>query len=154
LLIGLVRRTVPRLLGLPALWFVIIFVALIRWTMLTLASQGRLLFPAISGIAILITYGLVQFRWSNRKQQIRILNFEFGILNLTLVMFLIAFPLPIRTYRPNLRLAQTIGGRRRVPSQTGLFSRIKPSLLAMTRRRNPHAWRRIADYDLLATSSQ
>lgn len=120
LLIGLVRRKVPRLLGLPALWLVIIFVALMRWTMLTLASQGRLLFPAISGIAILITYGLVQFRWSNRKQQIRILNFEFGILNLTLVIFLIAFSAltPFTLIAPTYALPKQLAADASIPSQT------------------------------------
>lgn len=60
LLVGLARRTLPRLLALPALWLALILVSLIRWTLLTLASQGRLIFPAISAVAILMAYGLAQ----------------------------------------------------------------------------------------------
>jgi hypothetical protein len=63
LFIGLVRRTLPRLLWLPALWLALISILLIRWTFLTMASQGRLIFPAIAAVAVLFTYGLVQFQW-------------------------------------------------------------------------------------------
>ena len=63
LFIGLVRRTLPCLLWLPALWLALISILLIRWTFLTMASQGRLIFPAIAAVAVLFTYGLVQFQW-------------------------------------------------------------------------------------------
>lgn len=36
------------------------FAALVRWTMLTYASQGRLLFPAIAAISVLLALGLAQ----------------------------------------------------------------------------------------------
>lgn len=38
--------------------FVITFGALVRWTSITLASQGRLLFPVIAAIAVLMAIGL------------------------------------------------------------------------------------------------
>lgn len=60
LLIGLARRSLPRLLALPAFWFLLISAALVRWTLLTLASQGRLLFPAISAVGVLLAFGLAQ----------------------------------------------------------------------------------------------
>jgi 4-amino-4-deoxy-L-arabinose transferase-like glycosyltransferase len=41
-----------------AFWVALVFVALLRWTSLTPASQGRLLFPCISVIAAAMAYGL------------------------------------------------------------------------------------------------
>jgi hypothetical protein len=41
-----------------AIWIALIFIALLRWTSLTPASQGRLMFPAIAAIASLIALGL------------------------------------------------------------------------------------------------
>ncbi len=43
---------------LSAAWVIILFVALLRWTSLTPATQGRLMFPAIAVIAAGISYGL------------------------------------------------------------------------------------------------
>jgi hypothetical protein len=45
--------------ALLAAWAVIETSALARWTTLTLASSGRLLFPAISAVAILLAIGLL-----------------------------------------------------------------------------------------------
>ena len=44
-----------------AVWPVTVFVALIRWTLMTPASQGRLLFSAIAAISTLLALGLVQW---------------------------------------------------------------------------------------------
>ncbi|MBM3129309.1 MAG: DUF2142 domain-containing protein [Chloroflexi bacterium] len=64
LLIGFARRALPRLLWLPALWLTLISILLVRWTWLTMASQGRLIFPAIAAVAVLMVYGLAQFQRS------------------------------------------------------------------------------------------
>lgn len=48
-------------LALLALWSVTVFVALLRWMQLVEAALGRLLFPAVGAIAILLTWGLNQF---------------------------------------------------------------------------------------------
>jgi hypothetical protein len=40
------------------LWIVIVFVALLRWTSATYASQGRLLFPTLSALSILFILGI------------------------------------------------------------------------------------------------
>ncbi len=69
LLIGIARRALPRLLALPALWFAIVFVALMRWTTLTYASQGRLMFPAMAAVGVLLAHGLGQFQVSSLKFQ-------------------------------------------------------------------------------------
>ncbi len=42
-------------------WIGVVFVSLIRWTTLTKASQGRLLYPAISPVVLLMTLGLAQW---------------------------------------------------------------------------------------------
>jgi hypothetical protein len=42
-------------------WPIALFLALIRWTTMTKASQGRLLFPAISAIAVLLSLGWSQW---------------------------------------------------------------------------------------------
>jgi len=58
LIIGLVRRKrwgVPIRVwpaGLLVVWCVVVFISLIRWSIHTLGSQGRLLFPAISAFMI------------------------------------------------------------------------------------------------------
>jgi hypothetical protein len=44
--------------ALAIIWTVVIFVALVRWTTLTPASQGRLMFPAIAALACGMAYGL------------------------------------------------------------------------------------------------
>lgn len=62
LLIGLARRALPIYLALPAFWLTLIFIALVRWTSLTFASQGRLLFPAICAIGVLLAFGLHELR--------------------------------------------------------------------------------------------
>jgi hypothetical protein len=62
LLVGVVRRTLPRLLALAALWLALVFGLLIRWTLMTYASQGRLIFPAIAAVGILLAHGLAQFQ--------------------------------------------------------------------------------------------
>jgi hypothetical protein len=61
-------RDVSRHLTLliPATWIGIEGVALIRWTLSTFASQGRLIFPAISAIGLFMVLGLVAWlpkRW-------------------------------------------------------------------------------------------
>ncbi|MGH2520878.1 MAG: ArnT family glycosyltransferase [Anaerolineales bacterium] len=41
-------------------WIALILVGLVRWTSLTWASQGRLVFPALSAIGVLAVFGLAQ----------------------------------------------------------------------------------------------
>ncbi len=50
----------PRWLqvGMVVLWPGVIFLALIRWTLMTPASQGRLMFPALTAINLLMAGGL------------------------------------------------------------------------------------------------
>jgi hypothetical protein len=54
------RRIDWRAAALCAAWIAAIFVALLRWTALTPASQGRLMFPAIVALALMFVYGAAQ----------------------------------------------------------------------------------------------
>lgn len=58
-LMALALRHAPALLSL--VWLVITFIAFLRWTSLTPASQGRLLFPCIAVIAMGMAFGLYQW---------------------------------------------------------------------------------------------
>jgi 4-amino-4-deoxy-L-arabinose transferase-like glycosyltransferase len=51
-------------------WVAIILLSLLRWTSQTLASQGRLIFPAIAVISVLFAYGLAG--WAGRAWRQRI----------------------------------------------------------------------------------
>ncbi len=72
-------------------WILIVLVSLIRWTGQTYASQGRLIFPAISAIAILLACGLAT--WMPRRWQGRVwigLGVLLGVLAATLPFTTIA----------------------------------------------------------------
>ena len=47
-----------RLIAMHVIWIGAVSVALTRWTSMTLASQGRLVFPALSSLALLFALGL------------------------------------------------------------------------------------------------
>jgi len=83
--------TAQRLLVL-AVWVVLVLVALIRWTAQTYASQGRLAFPAIGAIAILVSFGLAG--WLPRRWQGR------GLAIVSAVLFLLATAIPLAVIRP------------------------------------------------------
>jgi hypothetical protein len=73
-------------------WPIILFLALIRWTTITKASQGRLMFPAISAIAILLALGWSQ--WVPRLYAKWLLGVVGGM------MFALAAIVPFRYIAP------------------------------------------------------
>ena len=116
LLVGIVRRTLPRRLALPAFWVALICISLIRWTWLTLASQGRLIFPAIAAVAILLAFGLEQLTINNLKFTIRrVVNCQ-----LLVVSFLFGFALltPFALIAPNYALAARLSSDAAAPNPT------------------------------------
>ncbi|CAG0995247.1 hypothetical protein ANRL3_03074 [Anaerolineae bacterium] len=115
LLIGLVRRALPRLLALPALWLALILISLVRWTLLTMASQGRLIFPAISAVAVLLAYGLAEFQIANFK--LRIAN-SFLLLPFTFCLFTFALLAPFTLIAPTYALPTRFADETRVPNPT------------------------------------
>jgi 4-amino-4-deoxy-L-arabinose transferase-like glycosyltransferase len=88
---GLRSPTAERLLVLTV-WVLLVLVALIRWTAQTYASQGRLTFPAIGAIAILVSFGLAG--WVPRRWQGR------GMAAVSVVLFLLAAAIPLAVIRP------------------------------------------------------
>jgi len=74
------------------LWVAVVWISLIRWTSQTLASQGRLIFPAIAAASILLGYGLAG--WAAGKWRVRI---AFGLEAGLLVM---AAAIPFWVIRP------------------------------------------------------
>lgn len=48
-------------LALLALWPLVVGAALVRWTLMTIASQGRLIFPAIAALSWLLALGLSEW---------------------------------------------------------------------------------------------
>ncbi len=118
LLIGLVRRKLPRLLVLPAVWLALILLALVRWTWLTFASQGRLIFPAIGSVAILMVYGLAQFEIPH----LRLVPMRFAprIFLVPLAVFLFAFSAlaPLALIAPTYVLPLRLPGDASVPNPT------------------------------------
>ncbi len=82
----------PVQMAILALWLVILAAALVRWTRLTPASQGRLIFPAIAAVSFLLAYGwrsLVPQRWRP------------GVLGaVAAVLFLVAAAVPVAFIAP------------------------------------------------------
>jgi 4-amino-4-deoxy-L-arabinose transferase-like glycosyltransferase len=75
-----------------AVWILLVLVALIRWTAQTYASQGRLAFPAIGAIAVLVAFGLAG--WLARRWQGR------GLAAVSVLLFLLAAAIPFAVIRP------------------------------------------------------
>jgi len=73
-------------------WPMILFLALIRWTTITKASQGRLMFPAISAITVLLALGWSQ--WVPRHYEKWLLGIVGGL------MFALAAIAPFRYIAP------------------------------------------------------
>jgi hypothetical protein len=73
-------------------WPIILFLALIRWTTTTKASQGRLMFPAISAISVLLALGWSQ--WVPRRYEKWLLGIVGGL------MFALSAVTPFRYIAP------------------------------------------------------
>ncbi|MGQ9667805.1 MAG: hypothetical protein ACUVWB_10865, partial [Anaerolineae bacterium] len=66
LMVGAVRRRLSHLAHRPAAaligtWLTLMLISLVRWTAITMGTQGRLLFPAIAPFMILLVMGLAQW---------------------------------------------------------------------------------------------
>ncbi len=118
LLIGAWRRAIPGLLALPALWFVLINLSLVRWTWLTMASQGRLIFPAIGAMAMLFAYGLAQFRIQN--SEFRIQNHAL-LFSFSFFLFTFALLSPFALIAPTYSLPPRFADESRVPNHTQII---------------------------------
>ncbi len=62
---GEAQRSLRMLgVGVLGLYVVLLLASVLRWTMMTPASHGRLIFPGIAGVSTLMAMGLMQFRRS------------------------------------------------------------------------------------------
>jgi len=88
-------------LGLIVLWPCIVFVALIRWTLMTPASQGRLMFSALTAISLLTSMGLAGLL----PRRVR------AVLpaTMSLLMLAIALMLPFASIRPVYAAPRLLG---------------------------------------------
>jgi hypothetical protein len=120
LLVGWMRRQLPGLLALPTLWIVFIAISLVRWTWLTMASQGRLIFPAISAVVVLIAWGIFSIQnsvVSNQK-----LRFTHYVLPFAFTFFLFTFALlsPFTLISPVYALPERLPSNATVPNSTSI----------------------------------
>ncbi|MBI5302825.1 MAG: phospholipid carrier-dependent glycosyltransferase [Chloroflexi bacterium] len=91
----------------PLAWLVLIFAALVRWMIVTQAPHGRLMFPALPAIAVLLVFGLTQWQIANSKWRMaRVLS----LVHLTFVIFLFALAslAPLMILRPAYAYPQTL----------------------------------------------
>ena len=79
-------------LGLVILWPCLLLAALVRWTMMTTASQGRLMFPAITAISLVMVMGLAGLTPSRLRALLPVA--------MSVAELAIAFLLPFVTIRP------------------------------------------------------
>ncbi len=75
-----------------AVWVLILVLALLRWTSQTLASQGRLIFPGIAAVSVLLAYGLAGWAVAPARRRIAV--------GVSAVGFLLAAAMPFWVIRP------------------------------------------------------
>jgi hypothetical protein len=75
-------------------WLVFSFIALVRWTLATAGSQGRLMYPAISAIAILLVTG-----WLALLPRRRVVH-SWAIFGIGIVFLAVAIYVPIFVIGP------------------------------------------------------
>jgi 4-amino-4-deoxy-L-arabinose transferase-like glycosyltransferase len=96
------QRCLPETsLGVLVLWIAIVFLGLISWTWTTPGTQGRLLFPAISALCILMMLGLSQLV-SRRYVKITVIV-------ISLAMFVFAALCPFLYIGPAYARPATLG---------------------------------------------
>lgn len=82
----------PRAVAWLAVWALMVFAALVQWTARTLASQGRLMFPALPALAVLLASGWEGI-WPRRARGA-------GLALIALVFLFWAARAPLFTIRP------------------------------------------------------
>jgi len=111
---GLVRveRVTLARLGLLAAWLLILLVALYRWTMDVMATQGRLIFPGVSSVAVLLALGVGG--WLPRRWRAGAL----GVLVAALAV--VAAVTPFRYLAPAYRLPAAVADEASIPERVNL----------------------------------
>ncbi|MCS7057086.1 MAG: glycosyltransferase family 39 protein [Thermoflexales bacterium] len=128
--------------------FLVAFVALLRWTSLTLASQGRLLFPVIASLSTLMALGLVRLSASaSRIARLRGASDAVATI-IPIALAALTLAAPLIYIRPAYALPQRLaeGEWPALDRQTELFFEDKIRYLGF-RVHNPR--QRVAPGDLL-----
>ena len=101
------RQPGPRAwsLALLAAWVVVVLMALLRWMQLVKAPLGRLLFPAIGAMSILIVWGLAQLishglKQSRRDSSLRARPLRVILTSWIALLLAVAAAAPLLTIRP------------------------------------------------------
>jgi hypothetical protein len=99
----------PALL-LLGLFCALTLVGVVRWTMQTFASQGRLMFGAIAPLSIFMAAGLISLlELPPLSQATRLRTFDFALGTLTTLLALIAALAPVADIAPRYRPPPAIG---------------------------------------------
>lgn len=86
--------------GLMAFQTVVVVGGIIRWTMTTMGSQGRLLFPVIGGVSALTAYGLLGWL-PNAKQR-------YGVAIIAVPLLILSAAAPLWVIRPAYQLPTVV----------------------------------------------
>ena len=98
------RSDRAALLLILALYVLIVFIGVVRWTMMTPASQGRLMFPAIAALSLLMWLGwetILDFRFRN----LDFVKFRWAM---PIFMLFVAAVVPFRDIAPTYAAPQMI----------------------------------------------
>lgn len=101
------RQLGPRAwsLALLAVWVLILLVALLRWMQLLKAALGRLLFPGIAAVSILMVWGLTQIisyglRLAQQDSRLQVRASRAAIALFAAALFVVAGAAPFLAIRP------------------------------------------------------
>lgn len=88
--------------------FLVAFVALVRWTSLTLASQGRLLFPVIAPISVFLALGLLRLA-ASASRITRLRNMQYApAIAISIALAALTLLAPFVYIRPAYALPQRL----------------------------------------------
>jgi len=106
----------------PALWGLILFISVLRWTWISPAFQGRLIFPGIAGISSLLALGLRQ--WAPEPLR-PVVNGSIGVLLLVIAALLPFVAIAPAYARPEpLALSDVPASARVDPAEVGDVARL------------------------------
>lgn len=94
------RTEEAALWWIPALWGLVLFISVLRWTWIYFSFQGRLVFPAIAGISPLLLVGLRE--WVPCRFRLAM------VVGVLLILFGIATALPFASILPAYRPPQPL----------------------------------------------
>ncbi|MFO7709729.1 MAG: hypothetical protein R6V84_16300, partial [Desulfobacterales bacterium] len=107
-----VERVTLARLGMLAAWLLILLAALYRWTMDVMATQGRLIFPGVASVAVLLALGVSG--WLPRRWRAGALG------GLVAILAVVATVTPFRYLAPAYRLPAVVADEASIPERVNL----------------------------------